>query len=131
MKIGELSELAGISTKTIRYYEQIGILPAPQRQQNGYRDYSSDTLDTLRFIHSAQAIGLTLGEIREIIALRNNGDAPCTYVLDLIKRHRDDISERILELTLLQEELKTLYEEGSRLDPAECPPSAICHVIKS
>ncbi len=130
MRIGEISEISGVSTKTIRYYEQIGVLPTARRQQNGYRDYPRDILDKLRFIHSAQAIGFTLGEIREIMALRDDGEAPCSYVLGLIKQHSEEISKRIVELTLLQEELQALYEEGSRLDPAECPPTAICHIVK-
>ncbi|MHB8262346.1 MAG: heavy metal-responsive transcriptional regulator [Acidimicrobiales bacterium] len=129
MNIGELAELAGVSTKAIRYYEQAGILPVPSRQANGYRSYSHDTLDKLRFIRSAQAIGLALGEIREIMALRDGGQVPCAYVLDLIRAHSEDILARITELELLKNELQQLAERGAQLDPADCPSSGVCHVI--
>ena len=127
--IGELAELAGVSAKTIRYYEKVRVLPAPFRQANGYRIYTNDTLDKLKFIRSAQAIGLTLGEIREIITMRDDGQVPCAYVLELIRTHSNDISKRIADLELLKGELEQLAERGARLDPADCPPSTVCHVI--
>jgi MerR family transcriptional regulator, copper efflux regulator len=82
MRIGELAERSGVSAKTIRYYEDIGLLPAPARLASGYRDYEPSTLDRLAFIRAAQAVGLSLGEIRGIVALRDEGQTPCGHVLD-------------------------------------------------
>ena len=70
MRIGELAERAGTSVKTIRYYDRVGVLAPSARSASGYRLYSEDALDRYRFVRAAQAVGLRLGEIREIIALR-------------------------------------------------------------
>ena len=77
MRIGELAAQAGIATKAIRYYEQIGILTPPARTPSGYRSYDQTALGRLGFVRAAQALGLTLGEIRQIIAFRYDGAAPC------------------------------------------------------
>jgi DNA-binding transcriptional MerR regulator len=84
VRIGELADQAGISTKAIRYYEQIGILTPPTRTAAGYRTYDQAALGRLEFVRAAQAVGLTLGEIRQIIAFRDNGQAPCAHVTDLL-----------------------------------------------
>ena len=76
MRIGELAEQAGISTKAIRYYEQVGILTPPARTPSGYRSYDPSALGRLGFVRAAQAVGLTLGEIRQIIAFRDNDRHP-------------------------------------------------------
>jgi MerR family transcriptional regulator, copper efflux regulator len=80
MRIGELAELAGISTKAIRYYEQIGILAPPARTSSGYRTYDETALRRLRFVRAARAVGFTLGEIRQIIAFRDDGQAATVAV---------------------------------------------------
>jgi MerR family transcriptional regulator, copper efflux regulator len=72
MRIGELAEQAGISTKAIRYYEQVGILTPPARTPSGYRSYDDTALGRLSFVRAAQAVGLTLGEIRQVIAFRGS-----------------------------------------------------------
>ncbi|HEY6416930.1 MAG TPA: heavy metal-responsive transcriptional regulator [Acidimicrobiales bacterium] len=84
MRIGELAAVGGVTAKTIRYYEDIGVLDPPARTPSGYRNYSRAATDRLGFIRSAQAVGLTLGEIRGILALRDRGTTPCGHVLDLI-----------------------------------------------
>jgi hypothetical protein len=65
--IGELGKEAGLSAKTIRYYEDIGVIPEPHRTSSGYRDYGEGALDRLRFIKAAQAVGFSLGEIRKAL----------------------------------------------------------------
>ncbi|MGH3981421.1 MAG: MerR family transcriptional regulator [Pseudonocardiaceae bacterium] len=75
MRIGQLAAQTGVSTKTIRYYEDIGVLHAPPRAPSGYRDYSDDAAPRLRFVRAAQSVGLTLGEIREVLAFRDRGEA--------------------------------------------------------
>ncbi len=129
MRIGELAEQAGISTKAIRYYEQIGILTPPARTTSGYRAYDQSALGRLGFVHAAQALGLTLGEIRQIIAFRDNGQAPCAHATDLLQRHAADLDRRIRELQQLRGELRQLAERATTLDPEQCPAERICHVI--
>jgi MerR family copper efflux transcriptional regulator len=129
MRIGELADQADISTKAIRYYEQIGILTPPARTPSGYRTYDEAALGRLGFVRAAQAVGLTLGEIRQIIALRDNGQAPCTHVRDLLQRHAADLEVRIRELRQLRGELRQLAERAASLDPEQCPPDRVCHLI--
>jgi MerR family copper efflux transcriptional regulator len=129
MRIGELAEQAGVSTKAIRYYEQIGILTPPARTASGYRSYDETTLGRLGFVRAAQAVGLTLGEIRQVIAFRDDGQAPCAHVTDLLRRHAADLDVRIRELQQLRGELQQLAERAATLDPEQCPPERVCHVI--
>ena len=129
MRIGELAAQAGISTKTIRYYEQIGVLAAPDRTPAGYRDYDPATLGRLEFIHAAQAVGLHLGEIRQIIAFWDRGQAPCEHVAALLQRRTREISARIAELQTLQGQLEQLSDRARTLDPRYCDPQRVCHLI--
>ena len=129
MRIGELATQAGISTKAIRYYEQIGILTPPERTPSGYRSYDPSALGRLGFVRAAQAVGLTLGEIRQVIAFRDSGQAPCAHVSDLLQRHAADLDRRIQELRQLRGELEELAERATALDPEQCPPERVCHII--
>src|SRR5918994_1307477 len=129
MRIGELAERAGISTKAIRYYEQVGILAAPPRTASGYRSYDEAALGRLGFVRAAQAVGLTLGEIRQVTAFRDNGQAPCAHVTDLLHRHAADLDRRIRELQQLRGELRQLAERATTLDPEHCPAEQVCHII--
>ena len=129
MRIGELASRSGISAKAIRYYEGIGLVRAPRRSASGYRDYDNLTVDHLAFIRAAQAVGLSLGEIRSIMALRNGGETPCGYVLDLLRSRSAELDRRIAELRALRGELRLLVERAEGLDPADCDPARVCHLI--
>jgi MerR family transcriptional regulator, copper efflux regulator len=129
MRIGELAEQAGISTKAIRYYEQIGILTPPPRTPAGYRTYDATALGRLGFVRAAQAVGFTLGEIRQIIAFRDRGQAPCAHVTHLLLARAADLEERIRELQTLRRELRQLAHRAGTLDPEQCPPQRVCHII--
>src|SRR3546814_10387180 len=80
--IGELSERSNVPAKTLRFYEDVGVLPPPARTSSGYRDYDNSALDRLRFIASAQGAGLSLAEIREVIGIRDEGGIPCAHRSD-------------------------------------------------
>ena len=86
--IGEVAERTGLSAPTIRYYESIGLVKPPARSEAGYRRYSDTTVEELRFIKKAQALGFSLDEIAEILKLSRAGRRPCSHVLDLAHRHR-------------------------------------------
>jgi DNA-binding transcriptional MerR regulator len=129
MRIGELAERSGVSTKTIRYYEDIGLVPPAPRLASGYRDYDPSMLDRLAFIRSAQAVGLSLGEIRGIVALRDDGQTPCGHVLDLLRTRSAELDRRIAELRGLRGELNLLVARAEALDPADCDPERICHLV--
>ena len=129
MRIGELAGRSTVSAKTIRYYEGIGLIPPPARLASGYRNYEPATLDRLAFIRAAQAVGLSLGEIRGIVALRDEGQAPCGHVLDLLRTRSAELDRRIAELRALRGELKRLVARAEVLDPADCDPERICHLV--
>lgn len=129
VRIGEVAERSGVSEKTLRYYEEIGVVEEPPRTPANYRDYHGDVLDRLAFIAAAQRAGLTLGEIRSVVALRDRGETPCAHVLDLIGRRRAEVDGRIAELKRMRTELEALERRGRTLDPRDCAPSAVCHVI--
>lgn len=129
MQIGELAQRADVSVKTLRYYEAVGVLEAPPRTSGGYRSYGEEVVDRLRFVRSAQAVGLTLGEIREVVAFRERGESPCAHVLELLSTHAADVERRIRELRQLRRELAVLARRAESLDPDDCPPSTVCHIV--
>lgn len=131
MRISELAGQAGVTTKTVRYYERIGVLPVPSRSPSGYRDYRPDALDRLGFIRAGQAVGLSLGEIRQVVALRDRGETPCDHVYRLLQRRTAELDERIVELQALRRDLQALTKRARRLDPADCESGGVCHLITS
>src|ERR671919_613079 len=113
VRIGQLAAELGINTKTIRYYEDIGLLPPPKRGDNGYRLYDDADRERLRFISKAKAVGLTLEEIGEILALRRNGAQPCEHVLGLLDRKLTAVDEQLRMLSELRQEFLILREEAT------------------
>lgn len=129
MRIGELARQSGVPPTTLRFYEQAGLVPPPRRTSSGYRAYDADTLTRLAFIRAAQAVGLTLAEIRDVIAIRDGGRAPCRHVRALVDRRRGEVRAKIRELRGLEADLDRVSALAARLDPAECDPSGVCSAI--
>ena len=129
MRIGELARHSGVPATTLRYYEQVGLVPQPRRTESGYRAYDQETLTRLAFIRAAQAVGLTLAQIRDVIAIRDGGRAPCQHVRELVDQRRADVRVKIRELQQLEADLDRVSAMAARLDPAECDPSGICSAI--
>ena len=102
----------GSIPRTIRYYERIGLLPDPDRTGANYRIYAPGDADRLAFIKTAQRLGLSLDEIREILAFRDRGEAPCGYVRQVLRRQVDTVDDRIAELRALRRELVSLEAQG-------------------
>ena len=127
MRIGELAERVGVNPKTIRYYEDIGVLPDPERLASGYREYTDDDVDRLRFIRTAQRLGLSLSEISEILGFRERAERPCDYVLGVLDRQVADLDRRMAEMAELRRELIDLKAQADRL-PSD--PSCYCAVIE-
>lgn len=129
MLIGELADKTGLTAKAVRFYEEQGLLQKPRRTAGGYRDFGEDALDRISFIRAGQAIGFTLGELREVIAFHDRGQAPCSYVASLLEQKAADIDQRIAELVMLRNTLHVLHERASHLAPAACPSTTVCHLI--
>lgn len=131
VRIGTLAARSGRSTKAIRYYEEAGLLPPPARTGGGYRDYDEQSVKRLAFIRAGQSIGLSLGEIREVLAFRDRGEAPCEYVASLIQQHADDLAERIAALVGMQRELVTLARRARLQTTPAVDGSCYCHIIEA
>ncbi|MFC5031677.1 heavy metal-responsive transcriptional regulator [Streptomyces sp. So13.3] len=129
MRIGDLARASGLTTKTIRYYEQAGLMPAPPRTPGGYRDYPAEAVTRLTFIRDAQGAGLTLAEIRSVLSLRDSGQAPCGRVTELIDQHLSEIERRLVELRATREALRGLARRAARTDPGTCSQGDICTIL--
>lgn len=130
MQIRTLAEKTGLTSPTIRYYESIGLLPAPQRLPNGYRDYDERDVARLEFVAGARTLDFSLDDISEILALRDRREAPCRVVLDLLREKEQEIARRITELERLREELQELYALGQTFPTDDVDGKAcVCHLI--
>lgn len=129
MKIGELGDACGVTTKTIRYYESIDLLDEPNRTASGYRDYGSDAVERLQFIRDAQATGLTLSEIASVLELKGAGERSCAHTRALIDTHLTAIDVQIAQLTAARGELASLATRAKSLDPSACTDPNRCQVI--
>jgi DNA-binding transcriptional MerR regulator len=129
MRIGELGELADVSTKTIRYYESLGLLAEPDRTPAGYRDYSVADVERLRFVRDAQSTGLTLSEIASVLELKSSGERSCSHTLDLLQRHLADVDAQIKRLRASKALLNELAQRAELLDPATCTDLNRCQII--
>jgi DNA-binding transcriptional MerR regulator len=129
MRIGELGKRTGVPTKTIRYYEDIGLLPEPERADNGYREYRDDGVLRLRFIRDAQATGLSLTEIASILDLRRVGEGTCLHVIELLERHLEDLDRHLENLHATRKQLVSLTKRAKGLDPEDCTDPNRCQTI--
>ena len=129
MRIGELAAATGTSATTLRFYEDNGLLPPPDRSANGYRDYGLDAVSRLDFIHRGRTAGLTLAQIRQIIDLRDGGDPPCHYVRDLLSERVDDIDRQIADLQALRATVSRLRDNAEGADPSACPAETVCRYV--
>ena len=129
MRIGELAAATGTTTKTLRFYEDSGLLPPAERAANGYRDYGQDAVNRLDFIHRGQAAGLTLAQIREVIDIRDVGHAPCHHVRDLLGERLADIDRQIADLIGLRATVTQLRDLAEQADPSTCSADAVCRYV--
>ncbi|MCH7790344.1 MAG: heavy metal-responsive transcriptional regulator [Acidobacteria bacterium] len=130
MRIGELADDVAITTEAVRYYEKVGLLTAPTRTPSGYRDYDHQALERLRFIRTAQTVGFSLGEIGEILALRDDGETPCDHVRQLIAKHAADLQQRIEGLQAMQADLHQLAAVAAAAPPSSATATH-CHILES
>lgn len=127
MRIGELASQTGVSAKTIRFWEDQRLLPTPGRTSAGYRDYNPAIVDRLAFIRHAQAAGLALAAIRQVLEIRDGGQPPCVHVTDLIARRLAEVEARMAELTRTRDQLVVLAARAAAQDSANC--RGYCSII--
>ncbi len=129
MRIGEVAAATGVPVKTLRYWEQVGVLHPPPREGSGYRNYPTKVIDQVQFILSAQAVGLSLQVISGIIRLRSKGVTPCAHVEGLLRQRLEEIDRRMESLHEARSEVQRLLERAQELDPQECDDRSVCHLI--
>jgi len=122
MTIGEVARHAGVKVETVRYYERQGLVPAPARTAAGYRQYAADTVRRIRFIRRAKALGFTLAEIRELLALRAAPGVSCGDVRDQAEAKIAEIESRLRDLQRMKVALARLAREcGDGRSTSACP----------
>jgi len=125
MRIGELAQATGTKAETIRYYEREGILPAADRTDSNYRDYSNEHLEMLTFVRRARDLGFSMAQVRELLALSDHDDKPCEHVDLLVERQMAEVERKIADLTALRDEL------GHMLQSCKADKIGECQIVES
>ena len=125
MRIGELARRLGLNPKTLRYWEEIGLLPPPGRNGSGYRVYTEEHLRLCEFIVKAKSVGFSLDEIKEILFLKFSGKTPCGCVEERIKEKIGEIDRLIEGLQAQRKILEELLRERREV------PASVCPIIES
>lgn len=120
LSIGALARRTGTNVQTIRYYEQIGIMPEPGRSSGGQRRYGNEAVDRLSFVRHARQLGFPLGAIRELLELSDQPHLTCSNVDHIARRQLKHVESRIRRLKSLRNELRRMIAECSGDSVAEC-----------
>jgi DNA-binding transcriptional MerR regulator len=126
LTIAEVRRQTGLSARTLRYYEEVGLLPGVRRRAGGRRVYGADELERLRFIGRLKTLGLTLAEIKElnaVYAIAGSTGAMLSRLDELLARHLGDLDARIAELETLRGEIRRYRERVADRRKADHPPS--------
>ena len=121
MNIGEASRKSGISTKIIRYYEQIGLIPASERTESGYRKYALNDVHRLVFIRSARDLGFSLEDIEGLLTLWNDKSRQSIDVKRLAQENIADLERRMESIRQMTEKLRVLIRSCAGDERSECP----------
>jgi DNA-binding transcriptional MerR regulator len=124
-RIGEVAQQAGVSVPAVRYYERLGLLMKAARTESGVRRYPADAIERIRFVKQAQGSGLALGEIRDLIALKNQGTRRCRQVQKLLRTKIANLDAQRAELDEFRRVLQALADQceeslAAAPDP-DCP----------
>jgi MerR family mercuric resistance operon transcriptional regulator len=119
--IGALSKHTGTNIETIRYYERVGLLPAPARTAGGYRLYGTDHLKRLSFIRRARALGFSLAEVRKLLTLSDQRRRPCAEVRVVAAAHLEDVKGKIADLRQMERVLKETVARCNAGSGSHCP----------
>jgi len=126
--IGNVAKSSGVPIKTIRYYEELGLLKSSARTEGGFRLFNSDVLERLHFIKRAQSLGLSLSEIKEFLNVHDGGELPCEHIKIKLEDKIKAIDEQIRQLLILRQELSGLVSGWETIP--ENPEKTICPIIE-
>jgi len=122
LTVSQVARQAGVNLETVRYYERRALLPTPRRTGSGYRQYSLDTVRRIGFIKRAQALGFTLDEIAELLAMQVSRGSPCEAVEHEAMAVIARIDQKVEELTRMRTTLEILTRAcRAREETSECP----------
>ena len=126
-RIGEVATELGVTVDTLRYYEKLGVLPRARRTSGGLRQYGEDVLKQVRFIHDAQALGLTLSDVRQLVGDQGRvGRDRCRKVRDLLSARLEDVDAKLAQLRSFRQTLQSHLEA---CDDALAQERPACPVI--
>ena len=130
MEIRDLVKRTNVSAKTIRYYEEINLLPPAARKTNGYRDYSEPDIERVKLVNGARRLDFSLKEIKELLDLRDRKIAPCGILLDMLESKAEEIHHRIAELQILEKNLRQLNSLGNTFPTDDVEgKNCVCHLV--
>lgn len=129
MLIGDVAKTLAVGIQTLYYYEREGLLPSPERSESGYRLYTADMMDRVRFIRKAQALGLALHEIKDILELAEQGTSPCGRVQESLVAKLREVDERLRELRRFRNELAALVEKTGSLSNGS-GQARVCAIVE-
>ncbi|BAY39779.1 MerR family transcriptional regulator [Nostoc sp. NIES-2111] len=127
--IGSVAKESGVPIKTIRYYEELGLLKSSGRTEGGFRLFNTDVLERLHFIKRAQSLGLHLSEIKDFLQVYDAGELPCDHIKTKLEDKVQAIDEQIQQLLILRQELVGLLS-GWEAKSDEFP-TTICPIIEN
>ena len=128
LTIGAVAARAGVRAKAVRFYEASGIIAPPPRGANGYRLYPAEAISLLRFIKQAQGLGLTLAEIKEIVAIRQGGRPPCRHVYGLLQEKAAELDRKLEDLLVLRRRIRQSLAAWGKRGPGS---AAVCPHIEA
>lgn len=130
MKIGELAGATGLSIETIRYYERIGLLPPRSRTEGGYRLFDAGDEERIDFIRQAKQLGLSLAQIKDILAIQSAQQPTCVHVRALLEARLEEAEHGLRELTNFRDQLRGLLERSADLQDCRPMGGRICSIIE-
>ncbi len=124
MRIGQAALASGMSTASIRFYEQHGLLSPATRTDNGYRTYSAQDVDRLRQIRTCRSLNMSLDEVQRLLDAQVEGTEGCKMTSQVLQEHAQHIEDRIVELTILKNRLMDLMSMCNHTRDTACPTQA-------
>lgn len=121
MNIGEVAKLSAVNAKSIRRYEELGIMPKAGRSYGGYRQYSMNDVRVLQFIKRARELGFSMKDIKQLVSLWKNKNRPSAQVKTIAKKHADELEKKLSEIQSMLTALNNLIKHCHGDDRPDCP----------